>query len=85
MARSRSRSKRGSKPAKSRRSKKTEEVVEEVEVVEEGRRLGIDDGMVIITFLLIDALTCLKLVMVIPKVLVLDDLVPLIITVLNDS
>ena len=47
MARSRSRSKRGSKPAKSRRSKKTEEVVEE------GRRLGIDDGMVIITFLLI--------------------------------
>ena len=53
MARSRSRSKRGSKPAKSRRSKKTEEVVEEVEVVEEGRRLGIDDGMVIITFLLI--------------------------------
>ena len=53
MARSRSRSKRGSKPAKSRRSTKTEEVVEEVEVVEEGRRLGIDDGMVIITFILI--------------------------------
>ena len=56
MARSRSsRSKRGSKPAKSRRSKQTEEVVEEVEVVEEGRRLGIDDGMVIITFLMIVA------------------------------
>ena len=30
MARSRSRSKRGSKPAKSRRSRNTEEVVEEV-------------------------------------------------------
>ena len=53
MARSSSRSKRGGKPAKSRRSKKTEAVVEEVEVVEEGRRLGIDDGMVIITFILI--------------------------------
>jgi len=53
MARSRSRSKRGSKPAKGRRSTKTEEVVEEVEIVEEGRRLGIDDGMVIITFILI--------------------------------
>lgn len=55
MARSRSRSKRGSKPAKSRTSKKAEEVVEEVEVVEESKRLGIDDGMVIITTLILVA------------------------------
>lgn len=55
MARSRSRSKRGSKPAKSRTSKKAEEVVEEVEVVEESKRLGIDDGMVIITTLVLVA------------------------------
>jgi len=56
MARSRSRSRRGSKPSKSRRSKKAEkaeETIEEVEVVEESRSLGLDDGMVIMTTLLI--------------------------------
>jgi len=56
MARSRSRSKRGSKPAKSRRSKKkVEESVEEVEVVEESKSLGIDDGIVLITTILLIA------------------------------
>ena len=56
MARSRSRSKRGSKPAKSRRSaEKAEVAVEEVEVVEESKGLGIDDGVVLVTTLLLVA------------------------------
>ena len=55
MARSSSRSKRGGKPSKSRKSKKAEVTADEVEVVEESRSLGIDDGMVIVTTLLLIA------------------------------
>ena len=56
MARSRSRSKRGSKPAKRRRSaKKAAAANEEVEVVEESKGLGIDDGVVLGTTLLLVA------------------------------
>jgi len=55
MARSSSRSKRGGKASKSRKSKKAEVSVEEVEVVEESKSLGIDDGMVIVTTLLLIA------------------------------
>ena len=56
MARSSSRSKRGGKPSKGRKSKKKAEVaVDEVEVVEESKSLGIDDGMVIMTTLILIA------------------------------
>jgi hypothetical protein len=55
MARSSSRSKRGGKPSKSRKSKKAEVAVDEVEVVEESKSLGIDDGMVIVTTLILIA------------------------------
>ena len=55
MARSSSRSKRGGKPSKSRKSKKAAVAVDEVEVVEESKSLGIDDGMVIVTTLVLIA------------------------------
>lgn len=55
MARSRSKKKGGKSAKKSRKSKKAEVSVDEVEVVEESKSLGIDDGMVIVTTLILIA------------------------------
>jgi hypothetical protein len=55
MARSRSKKKGGKSASKSRKSKKAEVSADEVEVVEESKILGIDDGMVIVTTLVLIA------------------------------
>lgn len=55
MARSRSKKKSGKSAKKSRKSKKADVSVDEVEVVEESKSLGIDDGMVIVTTLILIA------------------------------
>ena len=55
MARSRSKKKGGKSAKKSRKSKKAEVSADEVEVVEESKSLGIDDGMVIVTTLVLIA------------------------------
>jgi len=55
MARSRSKKKGGKSAKKSRKSKKADVSVDEVEVVEESKSLGIDDGMVIVTTLILIA------------------------------
>jgi hypothetical protein len=55
MARSRSKKKSGKPAKKSRKSKKADVSVDEVEVVEESKSLGIDDGMVIVTTLILIA------------------------------
>ena len=55
MARSRSKKKGGKSAGKSRKSKKADVSVDEVEVVEESKSLGIDDGMVIVTTLVLIA------------------------------
>ena len=55
MARSRSKKKGGKSAKKSRKSKKADVSVDEVEVVEESKSLGIDDGMVIVTTLVLIA------------------------------
>ena len=55
MARSRSKKKGGKSAKKSRKSKKAEVSADEVEVLEESKSLGIDDGMVIVTTLVLIA------------------------------
>ena len=52
-------SKAEKKDAPKRGADRAAETIEEVEVVEEGRSLGIDDGMVIITTLILIAAFCL--------------------------